>query len=92
MEEWFKLSLISKHPGPTSAGIVNEFVAKPIPKVSAASTPRNSATSASNSKCLSVVPTEYGTVHEVSPHFKSAPTATGGSLVRGTPVLHYSET
>ena len=56
MDAWFRESLMMRQPLPTSAGRMALFVAKPMPNVTAASLPTNSATSFSSSRCTGVVP------------------------------------
>lgn len=48
----------------TKAGIVYELVANPMPKVIAFSTPKNSATSVSNSTCFDVVPGDRHSMYQ----------------------------
>jgi hypothetical protein len=48
MDAWLRASETIREPGPASAGRTAELVAKPMPKTTAASTPRKDATSFSS--------------------------------------------
>lgn len=58
MLAWLSASLRMRQPRPTSAGMTMLLVANPMPNVSAAGLPTNSATNASSSRCTGVVPAQ----------------------------------
>jgi hypothetical protein len=77
IEAWLSASETMRQPGPASAGSTAEFVAKPIPKQSAAGFPRNAASSPSRSTWSWVVPASARGEQDDQPSLRSVSTARG---------------
>ena len=88
IDAWFRASLMTKHPGPTSSGMTAELLAKPMPKVMAASFPRKLAISPSRASCFSVRPAESSLVSHAEPN--SSKSADGHIPSFMTPLLRPS--
>ena len=68
MEAWLRESLMMRQPLPTSAGRMTLLVAKPMPKVIAASFPTYSATWLSSSRCTGGCPCRHRTPMSFAMH------------------------
>ena len=67
IDEWFSPSDSSRHRLPASAGMISEFVAKPIGITIASSLPINSATVCSSSRCSAGTPISHAFVPTMTP-------------------------
>ena len=81
IEAWLRASDTMRSSGPVMVGMRPVLAVNPDWNVSTASTPLNSASSASSASCMAMVPAMVRTAPDPTP--KSATAASAASLSRG---------